>query len=104
MDQATGFVSNETIYVRNYEGIELIKFPVKDHRATGMVERTIGSIKNFVLTYLRENKQYKFEEMISHALSTLRFVPHAKTKLTSFEAYHGREVKTTLSNLAKNHR
>ena len=58
MDQATGFFSNDIQNFCNYEGIELIKFPVKDHRATGMVESTIGigSIKNYVLTYLQENK------------------------------------------------
>ena len=45
MDQATGFFSNEIQNFCNYEGIELIKSPVRDHRATGLVERTIGSIK-----------------------------------------------------------
>ena len=40
----------------NYEGIQLIKSPVKDLRPAGIVERTIGSIKNYVLTYLQENK------------------------------------------------
>ena len=49
MDQATGFVSNEILNFCNYEGMELLKSPVKDHRATGMVERTIGSVKNFDL-------------------------------------------------------
>ena len=82
MDQATGFFSNDIQSFCNYEGIELIKSPVQDHRATGMVERSIGSIKNYVLTYLQENKNYKFGEMISRALSALRFVPHSKTKLT----------------------
>ena len=48
MDQATGFFSNEIQNFCNYEGIELIKTPVREHRATGMVERTIGSIKNYV--------------------------------------------------------
>ena len=101
MDQATGFFSNEIQNFCNYEGIELIKSPVRDHRATGMVERTIGSIKNYVLTYLQENKNYKFGEMISRALSALRFVPHSKTKLTPLEAYHGREANTALRNLTK---
>ena len=78
-----------------------MKSPVRDHRATGMVERTIGSIKNHVLTYLQENKNYKFGAMISRALSALRFVPHSKTKLTPFEAYHGREANTALRNLTK---
>ena len=86
MDQATGFFSNEIQNFCNYEGIELIKSPVKDHRATGMVEQTIGSIKNYFLTYLQENRKYKFGYVISHALSALRFVPHSKTKLTPFEA------------------
>ena len=66
-----------------------------------MVERTIGSMKNYVLTYLQENKNYKFGLMISPALSALRFVPHSKTKLTPFEAYHGREANTALRNLTK---
>ena len=101
MDQATGFFSNDIQNFCNYEGIELIKSPVKDHRATGMVERTIGSIKNYVLTYLQENKNYKFGLMISRALSALRFVPHSKTKLTPFEAYHGREANTAFRNLTK---
>ena len=101
MDWATGFFSNEIQKFCDYERIELIKFPVKDHRATGMVERTIGSLKNYVLTYLQENKNYKFGIMISRALSALRFVPHYKTGLTPFEAYHKREANTALRNLTK---
>ena len=101
MDQATGFFSNENQNFCNYEGIELIKSPVKDHRATGMVERTIGSIKNYVLTNLQENRNYKFGLMIFRALSALRFVPHSKTKLTPFEAYHGRDAIMALRNLTK---
>ena len=101
MDEATGFFSHEIQNFCNYDGIELIKSPVKNHRATGIVERTIGSKKNYMLTYLQENKNYKFGVMISRALSTLRFVPHSKTKITPFEAYHGREAKTAPRNLTK---
>ena len=54
-----------------------------------------------MLTYLQENKNYKFGAMISRALSAFRFVPHSKTKLTPFEAYHGREANTALRNLTK---
>ena len=39
--------------------------------------------------------------MISRALRALRFVPHSKTKITPFEAYHGREANTALRNLTK---
>ena len=38
MDQAAGFFSNENQNFCNYEGIELIESPVKDHQATGMVK------------------------------------------------------------------
>ena len=95
------FFSNCIQSLCNYGGIELIKSPVKDHRATGMVERTIGSIKNYVLTYLQESQNYKFGVMISRALSPLRFVPHSKTKLTPFETYHGREANTAFRDLTK---
>ena len=57
-----------------------------------------------MLTYLQENKNYKFGAMISRALSALPFVPHSKTKLTQltpFEAYHGREANTVLRSLTK---
>ena len=101
MDQAIGFFSNEIQNFCYHEGIQLIKFPVKEQRATGMVERTIGSIKNYMLTYLQENKNYKFGFVISRALSALRFVLHSKTKLTQFEAYHCREANTTLRKLTK---
>ena len=75
--------------------------PVKDHRATGMIERTIGSINNYVLTYLREDKNQKYGMMTSRTLSVLRFIPHSKIKLTPFEAYHGREGNTAFRNLTK---
>ena len=39
--------------------------------------------------------------MIPRALRALPFVPHSKTKLTPFEAYHGREANTALRNLTK---
>ena len=101
MDQPTGFFSNDIQNFCNYEGIELIKSPVQDHRATGMVEKNIGLIKNYVLTYLQENKKNKFGLMISRALSALQFVPHSKTKLTPFEAFHRREPNTALQNLTE---
>ena len=101
MDQASGFFSKEILNFYNYEGIELIDSPIRDHRAIGMVERTIASIRNYILAYLREDKTQKIKKMIYRALSALRFVPLSKTKLTPFEAYHGREANTALRNLTK---
>ena len=38
--------------------------------------------------------------MISRVLSVLRFGPHSRTKLTPFEAYHGREANTKFDEKA----
>ena len=54
VDQGTSFMSNEIKAFCNGEGIEIIKSPVNDHRATGCVERTIGSLKNSILTFAQE--------------------------------------------------
>ena len=72
-----------------------------DHRATGCVERTIGSMKNFVLTYAKEKDSGNLESMIERALSALRFAPNATLKISQFEAHHGREANTVLRNLTK---
>ena len=45
MDQGSSFTSNAVKSFYNSEGREIIYSPVNDHRATGCVERTIGSLK-----------------------------------------------------------
>ena len=54
VDQGTSFMSNEIKAFCNGEVIEIIKSHVNDHRATGCVERTIGSLKNSILTFVQE--------------------------------------------------
>ena len=71
---------------------------MNDHRATGCVERTIGSLENFVLTYAKEKDSGTLESMIERALSALRF---ATLKISPFEAHHGREANTVLRSLTK---
>ena len=101
VDQGSCFTSNKFKSFCNEEGIELIYSPVNDHRGTGSVERTIGSLKNFVLTYATEKEHKSLESMIDKALGALRFSKNATTKLTPFEAHHGREANTVLRNLTK---
>ena len=47
----TNFMSHNVQTFCTAEGIEIVQSPVNDHRATGCVERTIGSLKNSILTY-----------------------------------------------------
>ena len=101
VDQGSCFTSNTFKSFCNNEGIELMYSPVNDHRGTGSVERTIGSLKNFVLTYATEKEHKSLESMVDKALGALRFSKNATTKLTPFEAHHGREANTVLRNLTK---
>ena len=65
------------------------------------MERTIGSLKNFVLTYASEKEHKSLECMVDKALGVLRFSKNATTKLTPFEAHHSREGNIVLRNLTK---
>ena len=40
---------------------------MNDHRGTGSVERMIGSIKNFVLTYASEKERKSLECMVDNS-------------------------------------
>ena len=101
VDQGTSFMSNEIKAFCNGEGIEIIKSPVNDHRATGCVERTIGSLKNSILTFAQEKNPEPLEKMVERALGALRFSKNSTLKISPFEAHHGREANTVLRNLTK---
>ena len=98
MDQGSSFTSKAVKSFCNSEGIEIIYSTVNDHRATGCVERTIGSLKNFVLTYAKKKDSGNLESMVERALSALRFALNATLKISPFEAHHGREANTVLRN------
>ena len=101
VDQGTNFMSTEVRTFCHEQRIEIRISPVNDHRATGCVERTIGSIKNSVLTYAREDKPEPLNRMVERAIGALRFVKNATLNITPFEAHHGREANTVLRNLTK---
>ena len=98
VDQGSCFTSNK---FKSFCNIELVYSPVNDHRGTGSLERTIGSLKKFVLTYASEKEHKSLESMVDKALGALRFSKIATTKLTPFEAHQGREANTVLRNLTK---
>ena len=101
VDQGTNFMSRDVKAFCNGEGIEIVHSPVNDHRATGCVERTIGSLKKSLLTYSREEPAEPLEKMLERALGALRFANNATLKITPFEAHDGREANTVLRNLIK---
>ena len=101
IDQGTNFMSNAVKAFCNGEGIEIIKSPVNDHRATGCVERTIGSLKNSILAFAHEKIPEPLEKMVERALGALRFSKNSTLEISPFEAHHGREANTVLRNLTK---
>ena len=101
VDQGTNFMSKEVRAFCHKQGIEMLISPVNEHRATGCVERTIGSINSSVLTYAREDKPEHLDRIIERALGALKFAKNATLNITPFEAHHGREANTVLRNLTK---
>ena len=77
VDQGSCFTSNKFKSFCNSEGFELVYSPVNDHRGTGSVERTIGSLTNFVLNYASEKEHKSLESMVDKALGALRFSKNA---------------------------
>ena len=92
MDRGSSFSSKSIKELYNAEGIEIVYFPVNVHRATGCVERTKGSIKNFVLTHRKEKNQGKLENTVERALGALRFALKPSIKMLPFETQLGREA------------
>ena len=90
MDEGSSLTSTAIKLFCNSERTQISYTPFNDHRATSCVERTIGSLKSFVLTYAKEKEHGNLESMTERALSVLRFAPNATLKITSFEAHHAR--------------
>ena len=66
------------------------------HSRTVLVERTIGSIKHLVKTFLSEN--FGLKDSVRKALGNLRLKPHSKIKLSPFELQFGRKPNTEIRN------
>ena len=55
LDQAKCLVGNQVKTFRHKNNINIIEAPVNDHRAIGLVERLIQTIKN-ILACIKEEK------------------------------------------------
>ena len=76
--------------------------PVDDHRAIGVVERMIQTIKRRlgVMRIDPANTPYKLASDVAEIVKTLRITPHGVIKVSTFEAHMGRKPNTPLSNFA----
>ena len=110
LDQAKCLVGNQVKTFCNKKIIDIIEAPVNDHRAFGLVERLIQTVKNRV-AFIKEEKWSTNAFHVKHALKIiihqLRICKQKTTKISPFEAHFGKPntplsvISTTpkLSNL-----
>ena len=103
LDQAKCLIGHQVKTFCNKNNIEIIEAPVNDHRAIGLVERLIQTIKNR-LACIKEEKLSTHAFHVKHALKIiiyqLRICKQRTTKTSPFEAHFGRKPNTPLSVIA----
>ena len=100
LDQAKCLVGNQVKTFCNKNEIDIIEAPVNYHRATGMVERLIQTIKNR-LACMKEEKSSTKAFHVKHALKItihqLRICRQKTRKTSPFEAHFERKPNAPLS-------
>ena len=88
----------------NSNNIKLFFAPVDDHRAIGVVERIVQTLKRrlAVMRIDKTNTSYRLASDVAEIIKTSRITPHGVTKVSPFEALLGRKPNTPLSNIATN--
>ena len=98
LDQTTCLVGKKVANYCNENNINILDAPVGDHRAIGLVERMIQTIKRRLSCLKAENKDtFSTSKAIEQIISDLRLTKQKTTKITPFEAHFGRPANTPLS-------
>ena len=100
-DQGSGFISKEVREFCHEHNIKLIFSPVGDHRATGLVERLIRTIKERLLVMAQERPKPSLESALLKIIKFLRTVTQQSLNCSPFEAHFGRSPNTIWHNLVK---
>ena len=101
LDQATCLVGKQVTNYCNENNINILDAPVGDHRAIGLVERMIQTIKRRLSCMKAENKDtFSPAKAIKQIVSDLRLTKQKTTKITTFEAHFGRPANTPLRNIS----
>ena len=85
----------------NENNIHILDAPVGGHRAIGLVERMIQTIKRRLSCMKAENKEtFATSFAIKQIISVFRLAKQKTTKITPFEAHFGRPANTPLMNIS----
>ena len=101
-DRGGAFISKEYKQFCKDRNIEIEYCTPRMHTGNGVVERSIQTLKNLIITNLEDGKN--LTESINRALRVMRFTIHTGLKITPFELHHGRKPRTELTNIIKDGR
>ena len=101
-DHGSGFKNNLVQEFCSNRGIKHILSPVGDHRGSGLVERTIQTIKKKLDVKKLDLNFKNFKDTIHQILENIRNSNHAVLKKTPFELHFGRNTNTVWSQARNN--
>ena len=91
-DTGSCFKSNEFKQFGDGQNIKRIRCTPNLHTGTGLVERTIRTIKSFTRANMADG--LTFEDSVQLAIRTIRQTPHSRLKTTPFQMHLGRRPRT----------
>ena len=101
LDQAKCLVGIQIRKNCHEKNISILDTPVGDHRAIGLVERMVQTIKSRLSCMPAERKNtFSISFAIKSIISDLRLTKQTTTKITPFEVNFGRSAKTPLKNIS----
>ena len=103
IDHARGLIGNQVKNFCTKNKIALIPAPANDHRAIGLVERLIRTIKQrlaCIKEAINELNLFTIKAALKSIIYQLRICKHETTKFSTFESHFGRQVNTPLSNIS----
>ena len=100
LDQAKFLIGIQVETFCNKNKIDIIEAPVNDHRAIGLVERLIQTIKKR-LAYIKGEKSstnaFHVKQALKIIIHQLRICKQKTTKISPFETHFGRKPNIPLS-------
>ena len=100
LDQARCFTGKKFEIFCTENNITPIYAPANDHRAIGLVERIIQTIKRQLSCMKSQlNKNFNLETSLEAIIQRLRISKQKTINITPFEAHFGRKCNTPISNI-----
>ena len=102
LDQARCLIGYKVKNFCKQHNFNILTAPVNNHRAIGLVDRLIQTIKRRLscMELDNRNKTFTIKEAIKSIVYQLRICKQKTTNVTTFQAHFGRKPSTPLSNIS----